>query len=170
MGKPPPRVHVEKLVTLPPSTVLFEVNRTGDITEDGILQYQRNYNPALLGSGTLYGSGFSYSTFPGDGRPDPFAKFGDLPYPIRVGNTYSYLSIRMPRDKCIHYAFDAQGRFGNPYGRSLLRRAYNFWVLKNALLRMLAIAMDRKGTPILVVYTDSNQTVLKQDAASQLTN
>jgi hypothetical protein len=87
------------------------------------------------------------------------AKLGDLPFPMRASNTWNYLSIRIPRLKCIHYAFNAQGSFGNPYGRSLLRRAYKFWVMKDAFLQMLAVALDRKGTPLGVVWADGNAIV-----------
>lgn len=154
----------KKLVTLPPSTILFEVNRIGEIVDDGVLQFQRNYNPAMLGMGSLYLFGFVGPTFAGLGgsnsfRPDSYAKFGDLPYPIRTGNTFSYLSIRIPKLKVIHYGFDAQGKFNNPYGRSLLRRAYDWWVMKKAFMQMLAVALDRKGTPLTVVYADPNTTL-----------
>ncbi|MGA1772388.1 MAG: phage portal protein family protein, partial [Flavobacteriaceae bacterium] len=155
---------VKKLVSLPPGTLLFETERTGELTNDGILQYQRNYNPALLGSGTNFLFGFvnvSYaSTLTGvTSRNDPYAKLGDMPFPLRTANTYSYLSIRIPVQKCIHYSFDAQGKFGNPYGRSLLRRAYKWYVTKDAFLQMLAVALDRKGTPLTIVFADPNTTL-----------
>lgn len=154
----------KKVVSLPPSTVLFETDRTGEITEDGILQYQRNYNPALFGTGSSYLFGFSgfssaSSATGGGGRPDGFAKLGDLPFPLRTANTYSYLSIRIPRLKVIHYSFDAQGNFENPYGRSILRRCYKWYVMKDAFLQMLAVALDRKGTPLTVVFADPNATL-----------
>lgn len=150
---------IKRVVALPPGTVLFETERTGQLTPDGILQYQRNYNPANLAYGVNgFGGGFG---FVNSDRPDPMAKLGDLPFPIRTGNTYNYLSIRIPVQKCIHYAFDAQGKFGNPYGRSLLRRAYKWYVMKDAFLQMLSIALDRKGTPLTVVYADPNVTLNK---------
>jgi hypothetical protein len=112
----------QKVVVLPPSTILFEAERTGELTPDGILQYQRNWNPLSLGLGIGYyggalsvGMGFTGSS----AQPDPFAKFGDLPFPMRTANSYNYLCIRIPTQKCIHYAFDAQGSFGNHYGRAL---------------------------------------------------
>lgn len=164
----------KKLVTLPPSTLLFEVDRVGTIVPDGILQFQRNYNPAMLGMGSLYLFGFAGPSFSGPSsaayRPDAYAKFGDMPYPIRSGNTFSYLSIRVPRDKVIHYSFDAQGKFGNPYGRSLLRRAYDWWVMKKAFMQMLATALDRKGTPLTVVYADPNTTVMDRSKTAQRNN
>lgn len=151
----------KKIVTLPPSTMLFETDRTGEITDDGILQYQRNYNPAFSG-GANYLFGFAAVTgVPQDHqRPDPFAKLGDFPFPLRTANTFAYLSIRIPKLKCIHYAFDAQGKFGNPYGRSLLRRCYKYYVMKDAFLWMLSVALDRKGTPLTVIFADPNTTLI----------
>ncbi len=153
----------KKIVQLPPATLLFETQRTGELTQDGILQYQRNYNPALFGSGISYLFGFlsnETGNSPAAGRPDIYAKLGDWPFPLRSPNIFSYLSIRIPTRKCIHYSFDAQGKFGSPYGRSLLRRAYKHWVLKDAVLQMMAVALDRKGTPLQVWYVDPNATFI----------
>jgi hypothetical protein len=153
----------KRIITLPPTTLMFETERTGDLTPDGILQYQRNWNPMALGTGIGYfggmvGVGYGFMQT-GDARPDPFAKFGDMPFPMRVNNSWNYLSIRIPTQKCIHYSFDAQGKFGNPYGRSLLRRAYKYYVLKDSIIQMLAVALDRKGTPLTIVYADPNTTL-----------
>lgn len=154
----------KKIIQLPPSTLLFETNRAGDITDDGILQYQRNYNPAFVQGGASYLFGFTAVAVPGDRsfRPDAYAKLGDFPFPLRTANTYSYLSIRIPKSKCIHYSFDAQGKFGNPYGRSLGRRIYKYYIMKDAILQMLATALDRKGTPLTLVYCDPSATVLDE--------
>lgn len=153
----------KRIVPLPPSTILFETERTGEITEDGVLQYQRNFNPYLLGRGVGYfggtvsvGLGFAQSN---NDRPDVFAKLGDLPFPLRTANSFNYLSIRIPKAKCIHYAFDAQGQFNNPYGRSLLRRCYKYYVMKDAILQMLSVALDRKGTPLTIIYYDPNAPI-----------
>jgi hypothetical protein len=165
---------IKKLVSLPPTTMMFETERTGELTQDGILQYQRNWNPMLLGTGLGYyggllGVGFGFSPT-GDSRPDPFAKLGDMPFPLRTNNSYSYLSIRIPKQKCVHYSFDAQGKFGNPYGRSLLRRCYKFYVLKDSILQMLAVALDRKGTPLTIVYADPNTTLADETKATAINN
>lgn len=153
-----------KIVPMPPSTLLFETERTGEISDDGILQYQRNFNPYLLGRGVgnfggSVGAGFGYSQGAG-GRPDVFARLGDLPFALRTANSFNYLCIRIPRAKCIHYAFDAQGKMGNPYGRSLLRRCYKYYVIKDAILQAMVIALDRKGTPLTVVYYDPNAPIM----------
>lgn len=153
----------KKLAPLPPSTILFETERTGDVTSDGILQYQRNFNPYLLGRGVGYFGGTASvglgQAQSGTDRPDVFAKFGDLPFPIRTANSFNYLSIRIPKQKCIHYSFDAQGQFNNPYGRSLLRRCYKYYVIKDAILQMMTVALDRKGTALTVVYYDPNAPI-----------
>lgn len=149
----------QKVVPLPPNTILFETERTGELTPDGIMQYQRNYNPFIQGAGfgIAAPSGLGVNSFGFDSnRNDPFAKFGDFPFPIRTANAFNYLSIRIPRQKCIHFPFNAQGQFGNPYGRSLLRRTYKYYVVKDAILQMMMIALDRKGTALTVVYTDPN--------------
>lgn len=156
----------KKLVQLPPGTLLFETNRTGELTPDGILQYQRNYNPALFGGGIAYLFGFSGmvpTVSQGQNRPDIYAKLGDYPFPLRSPNIFSYLSIRIPTRKCIHYSWDAQGKFGSPYGKSLLRRAYKHWVLKDSVMQFLAVALDRKGTPLQVWYIDPNATFIDTD-------
>lgn len=150
-----------KLVPLPPTTVLFELDFSGELTEDGILQYQRFYSPSRLPGGVGSFFGFLFSpTNSRQYRPDPYAKLGDFPFALRTGNLYSYMAVRIPKQKCIHYSFDAQGKFQNPYGRSLLRRAYKYWVMKDAFLQMLATALDRKGTPLTIVYADPNTTLI----------
>lgn len=163
------KIGLKKIASLPPSTILFETDRVGEITDDGILQYQRNYNPALFATGTNYlfyglGTRGSLNGF----RNDPYAKFGDLPFPIRTANTYSYLSIRIPRLKCLHYSFDSVGKYGNPYGKSLLRRAYNMWLMKWEIWKMLVVALDRKGTPLTIVYANGQLSLIdpnKKNAA-----
>jgi len=145
-----------EMASLPPSSILFEVDRVGCITDDGILQYQKNYNPLGTGVGLGFfsggGNGFS-------GRPDPLAKLGDLPFPLRSANTFNYMSVRIPRVKCFHFAWNGPGTYGNPYGRAMLRRAYNWWIQKWAYCQMMGVAFDRKGTPLTVVYADPNVTM-----------
>lgn len=157
----------EKIVTLPPSSIFFSVDRYGDLEDDGILQYQR-YNPLLGGS--LLGMG-NYSTLGVNGffpsKPDPLAKFGDYPFPQRMPSAFQYMSIRIPKMKCVHLAWNSQGRFGNPYGRSLLRRAYNWWVMKWAFAQMLGVALDRKGTPLMIIYADPNFSIAKAGAGEK---
>lgn len=153
---------VDRLIPYPATSVLFEVDREGQLTQDGILQYQRSINPLNSGvGGSFWGGAFSSGWTVGFGgnRPDPFARMGDLPYPVRTANSLMYMAIRVPRQKVIHHAFQAQGGFGSPYGRSLLRRAYTAFVAKHSLIQQMLRAMDRKGTPLIVVYAAPNLTV-----------
>lgn len=157
---------VDRIVTLPPTSILFEVDQEGRIEPDGILQYQRNVNPfGMTQNFNFFGGVFAGGFSIGAGVPfnelktDPFAKMGDMPYPIRNSNSFLYLTVRIPKEKCIHYAFNSQGKMGNPYGRSLLRRAFNAYVSKASTVQMMLRALDRKGTPLMIGYAAPNTTV-----------
>jgi hypothetical protein len=148
----------KKLVTYPPLTIVFAVDRQGNLLHDGIYQYQRYYNSFF--------SSFAYGlrTVDQDGfRPDLYASQGDFPYPVRIAADLSYLTVKMPKNKLIHLRSSSSGKFNNPYGRSILRRAYKNWVLKDAFLKMYIVAADRKGTPLLVGFAAPNDTVMRQD-------
>jgi hypothetical protein len=110
------------------------------------------------------GVGRAFNNDLGGFRPDTYAAAGDMPYPIRVGTDVSFLTVPLPRQKVIHMRSSSTGKFGNPYGRSILRRVYKNWVLKDAFLRMWLIAADRKGTPLVVGYAvNHNDTVMQSD-------
>lgn len=156
-----PAYRPKKLVTYPPLTLIFAVNRNGDILPDGIFQYQRYHN-------SLYHSGTPGGSRSGDldgFRPDLYASVGDFPYPIRVAADLSYMTVKIPQHKMIHLTSSSTGNFANPYGRSLLRRAYKNWVAKDAFLKMWVVAADRKGTPLLVGFADASATVDKKGEA-----
>lgn len=55
--------------------------------------------------------------------------------------------VKIPTKKTIIYSHNRL--FGNPYGRSACRRIYKNWLLKDAVLKMWATALDRFGTPLL---------------------
>lgn len=146
----------EKLVTYPPLTIVFAVNRHGEVLPDGIYQYQRFHNTFF--NSYLYG--INHGELDGF-RPDLFASSGDFPYPIRVAADLTYLTVKIPKDKVIHLRSSSTGKFNNPYGRSILRRAYKNWVAKDAFIKMWIVAADRKGTPLMVGYAAPNDTVLQ---------
>lgn len=147
----------KKLVTYPPLTIVFAVNRHGEVLPDGIYQYQRFHNSFF----NSYVYGIRAGELDGF-RPDLFASIGDYPYPIRIAADLTYLTVKIPKDKVIHLRSSSTGKFNNPYGRSILRRAYKHWVSKDAYLKMRLVAADRKGTPLLVGYAAPNDTVLEQ--------
>lgn len=147
-----------KLVTYPPLTIVFAVNRHGEVLPDGIYQYQRFHN-------TFFNS-YVYGIRAGelDGfRPDLFASIGDYPYPVRIAADLTYLTVKIPKDKVIHLVGSCTGRFANPYGRSIFRSIYKNWVMKDAFLKMWLVAADRKGTPMVVGYAAPNDTVLERE-------
>ena len=145
----------KKLVTYQPLTIVFAVNRHGEVLPDGIYQYQRFHNSFF--NSYVYGvRGTDLDGF----RPDLYASVGDYPYPIRIAADLSYLTVKIPKEKCIHLRSSSTGKFGNPYGRSILRRVYKNWVAKDAFLKMWIVAADRKGTPLVVGYAAPNDTVL----------
>lgn len=155
----------KKLVTYPPLTVVFAVNRHGEVLPDGIYQYQRFHNTFF----NSYAYGLDNGSLDGF-RPDLFSSIGDFPYPIRIAADLTYLTIKIPKDKCIHIRSSSTGKFYNPYGRSLLRPIYKNWVMKDAFLKMWLVAADRKGTPLLVGFAAPNDTVLEQHTADGQTS
>lgn len=150
----------KKLVTYPPLTMVFAVNRHGEVLNDGIYQYQRFHNTFF--NQFLHGMGGDINGF----RPDTFASIGDYPYPVRIAADLTYLTVKMTRDKIIHLRSSSTGKFSNPYGRSILRRAYKNWVLKDAFLKMWVVAADRKGTPLLVGFADPHASVQSEQQQS----
>lgn len=145
-----------KLVTYPPLTIVFAVNRHGEVLPDGIYQYQRFHNTFF----NSYLHGMDQGDLNGF-RPDTYASVGDYPYPIRIAADLTYLTVKIPKDKVIHLRSSSTGKFSNPYGRSILRRVYKSWVMKDAFLKMWLVAADRKGTPLVVGYAAPNDTVLE---------
>lgn len=153
----------KRLVTYQPLTLVFACDWKGSLLPDGVHQYQRAYS-------NYFGSQFAPSLGGGsDGfRPDMNASVGDLPYPIRVSADLSYLTVPIPTAKMILLRSSVTGAFQNPYGRSILRRCYKNWVLKDAFLKMWLVGADRKGTPLIVGYAGANETVLERGGGGEV--
>jgi hypothetical protein len=164
------KIWIKSVIAFPPTTVLFRVNRTGQL-DDFLYQYVYfAQNPGiqnslsyltpgwgLPGYGGGAGGGFEFGTWGGNQNiNDGLAFTGDADFPLRTTNIQTVGMIPVPRTKCIHYVRKGQDGFLNPYGRSMLRSAYNFYVLKCAFLQFLAVAGDRKSTPLLLLYVDPN--------------
>ena len=85
-------------------------------------------------------------------------KFGDLEYARqRIG----LKDIKIPSDKVILYSHDK--RFGNPYGRSILRTTYKHWFIKDKIYKFANIAYERYGTPLLYGQVQDANDVGKMD-------
>lgn len=50
-------------------------------------------------------------------------------------------------------------RFGNVFGSSILKPARKNWLLKDPILKMWALALDRFGTPLTVFYVPGGRVV-----------
>ena len=158
------KIWIKSIIAFPPSTVLFRVNRAGQLDE---FIYQYCYfaqNPGIQNSLSYLtpgnsGLGMEFADQYGGGYNvpvDSLAFTGDADFPLRTTTFQTVGLIPIPREKCVHFVRKGQDGFLNPYGRSMLRSAYNFYVLKCAYLQFLAIAGDRKSTPLLVGYADPN--------------
>jgi phage gp29-like protein len=83
---------------------------------------------------------------------------------------YDGSPVDIPAAKAILYTY--RKRFGNYHGRSILKPVRKNWLLKDPVLKMLAKALDRFGTPITsaVVPDEDIQDPENQDnQISQLT-
>lgn len=70
--------------------------------------------------------------------------------------------VEIPAEKCIIKTY---GDSTSPYGRSLLRRCYRWWALKNAIPKLWAICLERFGMPILHGKASGNDTHKKLNEA-----
>jgi hypothetical protein len=129
-----------RLPTYHPSTIAFEVDETGQITPDGVLQfvYQNNQfnNPNNIWAKINYGWKVK----------NPFETPSDRLMPTRIPFLYQYGLTRIPRDKVIHHVGNAGNAFGNPYGKTPVRTAHLLWQLKTFFLKQMGIAGKRNAT------------------------
>lgn len=63
--------------------------------------------------------------------------------------------IEIPAGKCLIKTY---GDSTTPYGKSLLRRCYRWWYLKNAIPKFWAVALERFGMPIMHGKSASKET------------
>jgi hypothetical protein len=148
------KMWIKRVVPLPPSTILFRADIHGTLVPE-IYQYvyfanYPGYQNML--SELTFDNGGACATAP----PDALSYAGDMPYPVRTATFQAMGLVAIPKSKTIHFVRKGQDGFENPYGRSMLRAAYNFFILKCAYLQFLAIAGDKKSLPLLVAYVDPN--------------
>ncbi len=70
--------------------------------------------------------------------------------------------VEIPAQKCIIKTY---GDSTTPYGKSLLRRCYRWWSLKNAIPKLWAICLERFGMPILHGKASGKETHKKLNEA-----
>lgn len=129
-----------RLPTYHPSTIAFEVDETGQITEKGILQFvlanNQFNNPNNIWPKVNYGWKVK----------NPFETPTDRLLPARIPFLYQYGLTRIPRDKVIHHIGNAGMAFGNPYGKTPVRTAHALWQLKVFFMKQMGIAGKRNAT------------------------
>jgi hypothetical protein len=153
---------VKKIKTYHPSTLVFEVDPYGDITEDGIVQFTIQYGQ--LSNPNVYFPSFQN----GFNVKNPFTTPNDRILPYRMPFIGNYGLARIPRDKCIHHTNTSMLSFGSPYGKSNVRTAHLAWQLKVFFLKQLGIAGKRQASPFIWATAPqaSNQVKVAQPDGS----
>ena len=129
-----------RIVTYHPSTLAFEVDENGEITDDGIIQFtnqhQRFQNPNWRFTAIRHG--FKVN--------NPFSTPIDRLHPHRVPFFTQIGMVRIPRNKVIHLVGQNFNAFGNPYGSSAVRTCHLLWQLKVFILKQMGIATKGNAT------------------------
>lgn len=132
-----------RIKTYHPSTLCFEVDPFGDVTEQGIIQFtiqQSQYsNPNIyypkLNQGFL--------------TKNPFETPVDNILPYRIPFVNNYGIVRIPKNKCIHHVNSALLSFGSPYGKTSVRTAHLAWQLKVFFMKQMGVAGKRQASPFI---------------------
>jgi hypothetical protein len=79
-----------------------------------------------------------------------------------VGPNFTGSMVRLPKSKVIHCSLGGEGN--NPYGTSVLVPILKYHLFKEAFRDMMAIALDRYGTPLIwAVVPPQNTDEIMQD-------
>lgn len=144
-----------KLKTYHPSTLCFEVDAAGEITDEGIIQFilqfgqisnPNNYFP-------YFGNGFQVK--------NPFETPVDRLVPIRMPFVNNYGMVRIPKSKCIHHVNNSLYSFGSPYGKSSVRTAHLAWQMKVFFMKQMGIAGKRQASPFVWGTAPHNQNKVR---------
>lgn len=147
------RVITKDILPRPAQSILFEVDDQGNVADQGIIQYYFNSLSSPAGnslSSPQYGM-HSRSI------PNPLAPAGDLDYPWRTVYINPFGAIRLKKMNCIHFTYKGVNGFNYPYGRSLLRNAYDYYVKKCELMLITRNAAHSASSVTPVITTDPNQ-------------
>lgn len=128
-----PQVWVEDIVNYHPTQVEFKLNLNGRLTHGEKLPTQQLLTGVWI--------------------PSP-------PDQVKVklkgeGNSNGSM-IRLPRSKVIHTYFGTDSN--NPYGSSQLSAVLDYHLFKEAFRDMMAIALDRYGTPLIYAIVPPHVT------------
>lgn len=132
-----------RLDTYHPSTICFELDHTGHITQQGIIQF-------TIQNGGSVNPNISFPYFKyGYTVTNPFETPNDKLMPYRLPFIANYGLARIPRNKVIHHKAGAALSFGSPYGKTAVRAAHLAWQMKVFFLKRLGIAGKRSDTPMI---------------------
>lgn len=132
-----------KIKTYHPSTICFEVDPWGEITEWGIIQFI--IQNAQISNPNQYFPYFQY----GFKVNNPFETPDDRLLPYRMAFINNYGLTRIWKHKCIHHIENDLMSFGSPYGKSPVRTAHLAWQMKVYFMRQLGIAGKRQASPFI---------------------
>ena len=136
----------------PAQSIIYRVDSQGHLKDDGIVQYYFNN----LWSG--YGNLLAFNQYQnGQSKPNPYAARGDFDYPWRTVWAQPIGTVVIPKDKCVHTIHKGLDGLTSPYGRSLLRDCYDYYVLKCEQNRITRNAANTLATPIPAVVVNPNQ-------------
>jgi hypothetical protein len=144
-----------RVATYHPSTIAFEVDESGCVTENGVLQYTLQYTQNANPNNTWSRVGYGFRVV------NPFTTPTDRLQPLRLPFVYNYGLVKIPRNKVIHHVSMPNFSFGNPYGQTSVRTAHLAWQLKVFLMRQLGIAAKRNATNTLWATAPSHQNKVK---------
>lgn len=120
-----------------------------------------NYNPLHIqlklnnSSRLTHGEKLPDSTYlTGVWVPAPFNTLGKKTK--KLGPSFTGSHVRLPKGKHVYLALGTEGN--NPWGTSLLEPVLEYHLFKEAYRDMLAIALDRYGTPLIWVKVPNQST------------
>lgn len=140
MQKVPVRVP-----TYHPSTIAFETDRNGLITENGILQFIEMNSYEYGNPNERFATVSRYSRI-----RNPFVTPDDRPMPTPLPGLNGYGMVRIPRDKVVHITNKAYLSFGSPYGKTSVRAVHLAWQMKCFFIKQMGITSKKNGTPTIV--------------------
>lgn len=128
-----PQVWLEDLINYNPLQVQMKLNHSNRLTHG-----EKLYD-------SLYLTGIWV--------PAPQDQFKKTKKP---GPSFTGSYVRLPRGKHVYVAFNTEGN--NPWGTSILEPILEYHLFKEAYRDMLAIALDRYGTPLVWVKVPNQST------------
>lgn len=165
-------VYVKDIEPRPAQSFIFRVDSQGHLKDDGIIQYY--FNNLWVGYGNL----LSFNAVGPNGQsiPNPYASRGDFDYPWRTVWAQPIGTVVIPKSKCVHCVYKGLDGLTSPYGRSLLRSAYDYYLAGSNLNRIAVNAANFNAHPIpaIIISPDQANTTdgvnVLEDIAGQLNN